>query len=171
MRTTFLTAAALVALLLPPAAAADSSGTVSAQVTVATPCVTVGNNLDYGTLPFSTSDPFVSVTKSSSTSYTNCSVTSEKIYVRGTTATSTTSNAVWDKLTGTNTCNTMPNVYSHSVGDDQGGKFLTLTDQLLNPAVAAGATKTLNTNLEMPCSGSSGAGETMTFSIIVTASF
>lgn len=158
------------ALLAPASTMATDNGTVSAQVTVATPCVTVGPNIDYGTKGFSTSTPPVSSTSSGTSSYTNCSSDPENIYVRGSNAVSTSSSATW-QLTGTGTCSAGVNRYYHSVGDDVGGANLSLSDQLINPAAAAGATKTLFANIAMPCSGSDGAGETMTFSIIVTASF
>jgi hypothetical protein len=171
MRLILVLALFAIAMLAPASASGANNGEVSAQVTVASPCVTVGNNINYGTLAFSTTTPFVQVSKSGTTSYTNCSVTAERIYVRGTTATSNTSDAVWDRLTGTNTCNVGPNIYGHSVQDGTTGLWLSLTDQELNAAAAAGVTRTVNTGLSMPCSGSDGAGETMNFSIVVTASF
>jgi hypothetical protein len=161
------------ALLAPASTMAAGEETVSAQVTVATPCITVGPNVNYGTLAFSTVNPFVQVSASGTTSYTNCSVTSEKVYMRGTNAVSASSSATWRPISAS-TCSTaqqIVDVYLHSVSDGTGGAFLSLSDQLLNPAAAAGATRTLSTQMTMPCSGSSGAGETMTFSIILTASF
>lgn len=158
------------ALLAPASTLATGEGTVSAQVTVATPCITVGPNIDYGTSSFSTLDPSNPHTITDTSSYTNCSSDAEKIYLRGSDAVSASSAATW-QLTGANTCSVVLNRYRHSVGDDVGGANLTLNDQLINPAAGAGATKTLFSLLEMPCSGSDGAGETMTFSIIVTASF
>lgn len=173
MRRSLLTLALLVSLIAPATAAAEDSGTVSAQVTVATPCITVGPNIDYGTLPFSTVTPFVQVSKTGTTSFTNCSVSAEKVYVRGTNAVSASGGATWRPISAS-TCSTAQqiiDVYTHSIADSTHGVFLSLTDQLFDPASAAGATSTLRTQMTMPCSGSNGAGETMTFSIIVTASF
>jgi hypothetical protein len=170
MRFAIMATLLVSALVAPASTMAAGNGTVSAQVTVATPCITVGSNINYGTKAFSTLSPFVSKTSNGTSSYTNCSSDPEKIYVRGSNAVSTSSAATW-QLTGTNACNAGVNRYYHSVGDDVGGANLTLSDQLINPAAAAGATKTLFATVEMPCSGSDGAGETMTFSITVTASF
>jgi len=156
------------ALLAPASTMATGEGTVSAQVTVAAPCVTVGPNIDYGTKGFSTAT--VPSSSTGVSSYTNCSSEPERIYVRGSNAVSTSSTATW-QVTGTDPCSVGVNRYYHGVGDDTGGANLSTTDQLINPSAAAGATKTLYATMTMPCSGSDGAGETMTFSIVVTASF
>lgn len=148
-----------------PMLAADN-GTVDAQVTVATPCVTVGPGIDYGTLQFGAPG-------GGSSSFTSCSTALEKIYLRGTDAVSTTSSATW-QLTSTSpsgpTCNPGLNRYLLNAGVQSYAPVLTLSDQQVADA-QPNTTETLYTGLELPCPGSDGAGETMTFSIIVTASF
>lgn len=150
-----------------PAMAADS-GQIAAEVTPAAPCVTVGGNLNYGVAPFSTLA--LAVNRNASSSFTNCSVQAEKIFVRGTDATSASSNATW-RLTGALPCQIDTNFYAVSANDGSAGANVSTTDQPLSSNMAAQTTKTLSTTLNMPCSGSAGMGEKMNFSIIITASF
>jgi hypothetical protein len=162
---------ALVGLLLGSAAptlAADN-GTVDAQVTVATPCVTVGPAIDYGVKRFG-------APAAGSSSFTNCSTDTERIYLRGTDAVSTSSAATWQLTTAStspapgNPCPGGVNRYFHFAGVQSYGVPLTLNDQQVTDAPAGDSTP-LYTALELACPGSDGGGETMTFSIIVTASF
>jgi hypothetical protein len=171
MRRSLVTLAILGSLLSPATAAATDNGTVSAEVTVVAPCITVGPNIDYGTLPFNT--PGHTVMERKATSYTNCSGMAEKVYARGTAAVSASSDTTWQLAPGSGLCMLEPNHYGHRVIDQSinAGFWTTTTDNLLNSAVAAGATVGLATDLMMACSGSDGAGETMTFSIILTATF
>ena len=170
MRSAMAAAILVAALLSPAAASADTTAEVSAQVTAASPCVTAGDSIDYGTLRFSTTDPWFVVSESGSTTFTNCSAAAEKIYVRGTRASSTSSDAVW-QLNDSTPCDVGPDSYSHQANDSETFIWLTGTDQLLVDNAAAGATTTMRTVLLMPCSGSVGSGDTMTFSIVITASF
>jgi hypothetical protein len=168
MRTTPIAFALLLgALAAGPAMAADT-GQIAAEVTPAAPCVTVGDNLNYGVAPFSTLAAAVS--RNASTSFTNCSVQAEQIFVRGTEATSASSDATWG-LTGALPCQIDTDFYALGVADGSTGLNLSTTDQRLSSSMAAETTKTLTTTFNMPCSGSAGMGEKMTFSIIITASF
>lgn len=167
MRTRSIAIATLLAALSAMPAAAADTGQITAEVTPAAPCVIVGENLDYGTRSFNSTSH---VQAQDSTSFTNCSVQAEKIYVRGTDATSSTSAATW-RLTGALPCNIGPNFYSHNIGNATLGVNLSTTDQLLTGAAATGSVTALTGSLMMPCSGSAGAGERMTMSIIFTASF
>jgi hypothetical protein len=157
----------LAAVSAMPAAAADN-GQITAEVTPAAPCLIVGENLDFGTRPFSTETSHLQA--QDYTSFANCSAQAEKIYVRGTDATSSTSAATW-RLTGALPCNIGPNFYALNIGNSTVGVNLSTTDQLLAGAVAVDSMMMLTGSLIMPCSGSSGAGERMTMSVIFTASF
>jgi hypothetical protein len=164
-----LVVAVLLAVSLVMPAAAASEEAVTGTVTVATPCITVGESLDFGSLRFSR--PGESATAAfDNTSYTNCSSGGEDIYVHGTKATSSTSAAEWN-LTGTIVCNVGPNYYRLGVGDSNSGVNLSTSAQLLGANVAGGATDAVSVEINMPCSGSDGAGETMTFQVVFTASF
>lgn len=101
------------------------------------------------------------------TSYTNCSGTAERILVRGTNATSSTSSTTWS-LTS-DLCPTL-NQFKYGVGGDAGGFAISNDDGVLDPS-APSTEVGVNTTLTMPCVGSDGAGETMTWSVIFTATF
>jgi hypothetical protein len=172
MKRILFIAVGLTASVAPMPVAAGSDGQVTAQVTVAAPCITVGSNIDYGVAAFS--DPNAAPAAIYGvTSYTNCSAAAQKVYARGTDAVSTAGSARWS-LTNGSVCPTN-NLYQHfltvpevSVMD---GLALSNTDGLLDSAVPAAATREVDAGLQLPCAGSDGAGETMTFSIVFTASF
>lgn len=158
-----------------PALAADS-GAVDAQVTVATPCITitnpVGSAIDFGTLPFS--HDFTTSSANRAVSYTNCSSADQRVFGKGTDASGPT--ATW-QLVAFNACNSGPNSYSidalapNEFGGDGTVAWLTTVDQELE-TVAAGSPGSIdNLMLAMPCVGSDGVGETMTFQVIFTATF
>jgi hypothetical protein len=171
MRRTLLTLAILGSLIAPTTAAAADSGTVSAQVTVAAPCITVGPNLDFGTARFTQGSTPI---PTRSTSYSNCSEWAQRIYARGTDAVSATSAATW-QLSPFINCDPNGlrlNEFILTLRTASGSTTLSdSSDTLFDEAAPAGATRALGTELIMPCSGSDGAGETMTFSIILTATF
>lgn len=176
--TTMALAAALVGTSTP--VAAQDSGTVGATLTVAdaSACLTVTQTavsyldaLDFsepGSGAAARSDPLYAVD--------NCGSVDIDISVRGTDATATgPSGSTW-ALTGdpafTTDCTTL-DVYAVDVEADGGTvalfTMLTTTDQ---PAfdLTAGATATnIGHDLWMPCQGSSGAGDTMSFDVIYTA--
>jgi hypothetical protein len=156
----------------PAMVAGADNGTVAAEVTVAAaeaPCIIVGPNISYGTLEFSRPDVPAS-NRNANLAYTNCSPQSQRIYARGTPAVSTSSGATWQLISVT-PCAEL-NHYWHSVVRENSSVVpLTLEDQLIDDVAPAGAEQLHPTNLAMPCRGSAGAGETMTFSIILTASF
>lgn len=173
MRRTIVTFAILGSLITPTTAAATDNGTVEAQVTVAAPCITVGAGLDYGTMRFSTATGTGTSYSvgGRTTSYSNCSSQSQLIYARGTNAQSSTSDAIWELTRNTVSCPTDLNKYRVTAQTDEPIVSLEHTDQLIDSAAAAGVTQTVTAGLTMPCSGSLGAGETMTYAIIVTATF
>ena len=189
----------IVATTFAPAAlpaSADESGMVNAQVTVASPCILLDEtSIDYGTAAFGTSAAEVHLTPppSSWPTFTNCSSSGEYVGIRATSAVGS-SGAAW-ALTGLigNPCTVAPpgkNVYSvDAVGVNASGFIIAkgqsgsggLKNQSkLFYAYPAGATAVLFasnqatrllTDIWMPCAGSDGAGQTMTFSFTLTASF
>lgn len=166
------TLAVLLACLPGSIQAAD----IGATVTVAAPCVTVGPAIDYGTHGFAPNGSVPSPASGSST-YANCGSTSEQIAVQGTDADSTMpgSSAAWT-LQSQQPCQgvTTPDKFRVEIKDYQQVSLAlsSSTAQVIDPALADGSgDQTLTTYLYMPCSGSSGAGETMQFTISVIAYF
>jgi hypothetical protein len=168
----FAVAAAYFVLTAVPALG-DNVGTVNAQVTVAAPCLTLSTTtLDFGTIRLVT-NPTTDVTGLTSSNYTitNCGAASEKLYAKGTDATSTSSNASWSLANNYSVCNLGPNYYGLGVGEDSGVVGLTKQSQALPTALPGGGTKTYNNSISSPCVGSGGAGETMTMQIMYTVAF
>lgn len=155
-----------------PTFAADTV-TVSASVAIVAPCLTVSTTtLDFGAQQLSTDAAVVSTDRT--ITYASCSATSETIFGRATGATDGAS-AAWS-LTGSSLqCSDLgPNKYrlrSHPSGVGPSHTLLTF-DQALEPVLAAGATG-LADRLELTtaCTGSDGAGSTMSFNVIFTATF
>jgi hypothetical protein len=155
-----------------PAFSADT-GTVNAKVTVASPCIAVqvaGGSIDFGTLTFSTPTTVVRP-GNGNTTITNCATTNENISARGTDATG--ANATWT-LVGTlfpYPCTHGTDKYGLDVEKvGPGAVALTTQDQLLGNAPPGQVQHPFNTTIFMPCTGSSGAGQTMNFQIVYTAS-
>lgn len=168
------------------------SGSVDMTVTIASPCITVGPTtpIDFGSQSFST--PSVPQSASSNAiTFANCTSVPEKVLVRGTDATGG-SNALWSLVTPPsqsgvmNECfnNPAPDKYSVRVEVPLGGEtaiqnfngHLTTTDTFLSTPSGNGSfqgqtTYTTLTKVLMPCTGSSGVGQTMSFQAIYTASF
>ena len=167
----------LVALLaaFPWPAAAAENGTISASVTVAAPCVTTGAPINYGTLGLAPNGATPAPAPGSS-SYTNCSSEVEQIAATGSDATSTTagSTALWT-LQSQQPCIGTTTLNQYRVeAKDYAQLSLALSSSTaspLHPGLAPGTTEPLTTFLYMPCSGSSGVGETMQFTITVIAYF
>lgn len=145
----------------------DDEGTVSAQVTAAAPCIQVTPaTLDFGTLGFSQSQvSFASASRP--LDVTNCGA-AIGLLGRGSDATST-SGAAWDLDTdGELDCPTTDR-YVQRV--DTGGASVPLhdTSDTNLRALGAGEVADLGAIVVMPCVGSSGAGQVMTFSYTFTA--
>jgi hypothetical protein len=152
-----------------PAFGADS-GTVAATVTAESTCITVTPaNAPLGTLPFSAAG------RTSSASITptiaSCTSASQKLFARGTAATGT--GATWH-LSSADVCMGTLNRYrvnpvsGFSTGSGMFIPPLSVSDQRV---ADLGANQTLVglLHVEMPCTGSDGAGTEMSFSIIFTA--
>jgi spore coat protein U-like protein len=143
----------------------DSEGTVSAQVSVAAPCIQVApTQLDFGTLGFS-SKP-TSVAASRALTATNCGA-SASLLGHGTNATSTAGTTWVLEPSGANVCSS-PNRYVQRIDTGPTSIPLSTADVTLRP-LAGGEAASLNAIVVMPCVGSSGAGEVMTFSYVFTA--
>jgi hypothetical protein len=155
---------------------AAGSGTVNAQVTGESACVILSAlSVNYGTLPFS-SDGGNPSSAGQTISYTNCGGTTEKIYGRGTDATGGNGSATWTLGSPPQLCpdrglnNYRFGIYQNTSGPPVGIEF-SKTDALIE-TVSAGAAGLADTlYIHMPCVGSSGAGLTMSFQAMFTASF
>jgi len=160
------------------ASCADNSGgvvtTTIDAVEAPGPCILLSTeNLDYGTLAFSTSQTPRSA--SSSLDVTNCSTTeAEEFLARGSDATG--ASATWTLTTlvpSGNTCvgaDGGQNRFVHQLSDGIAPALdLANGNQQYQASVAAGAVVTTGTTFHMPCSGSNGAGELMSTTITFTA--
>jgi hypothetical protein len=149
-----------------PTFTADN-GTVEASVTVATPCLVVTpGQIDFGTLPFSTTQISFGVAP---ISYTNCSESPERVYGRGTDA-SGGGSATWSLSTVP--CNGTLNNYTQGVTrPGNPATFLTTTDLELETVAGNLAGAYNQASITMPCAGSDGTGSYMSFQFIFTATF
>jgi hypothetical protein len=191
-----LTGAAIAVSVVPAFGA--GSGSVDMKVTVASPCLTVGpaTPVDFGNQSFSTPSAQQTAT-SNAISFANCASVPENVTVRGTDATGPS--AVWtlvdsppsqfDPTVGGQVINEClnappPDKYSVrvevAVGTEtavQGfnghlSKLDTFLRTVSGVASFQGATTYPTvTKLLMPCTGSSGAGQAMSFQAVYTASF
>jgi hypothetical protein len=144
----------------------DDVGTVSAQVSVAAPCLQVTpGQLDFGTLGFSQSNANLTGGTQPVTA-TNCG-SAAHLLGHGSNATSTAGTTWTLDPTGDTIC---PDLNRYGQRIDTGPVSITLTaqDRTLRDLAAAEAAS-LNAIVVMPCAGSAGAGQTMTFSYVFTA--
>jgi hypothetical protein len=145
----------------------DPEGTVSAQVTVAAPCIQVTPaQLDFGTLGFSP-NAASPLGASRGLTVTNCGSGSENVLARGTNATST-GGTTWTLEPNQGDLCSTTNRFTQRI--DTGPLSLPLSTQNSSVgSVVSGQPAQWNALLVMPCAGSGGAGEIMTFSYIFTA--
>jgi hypothetical protein len=172
-----LATAALLGARTGPALGADTI-TVSAQVNAAAPCL-IGppETIDFGSNLFTANDADESYS-SRQVIFTSCSGLPEQVFGRATSAENSDGSAVWTLGPGRQRCPAFGlNQYllevSATGGETRDGDIRTLSavDQqieLLEPG-ADGAHR--GVMLIMPCVGSDGAGETMSFQIIYSATF
>lgn len=153
-----------------PAFTADN-GSVAATVTVATPCITIDGltSIDFGVKSFST--PGAPEAFSVVDSYTNCSSAGENVSARGTNATSGGSPPVtWTLTPNNNPCDAGANQFAMSIA--KGGTFfLNASSDTQVETLGSGVASTVGLQLHMPCSGSAGTGQQMSFEYIFTATF
>jgi hypothetical protein len=164
-------AAALAAV--PTAARAGSSGVVPARVVVMSPCLTIeftrpgDTSIDFGVLGFGQRAGV-----GNSFQVDDCAPSGEVISGRATDATSATSNAKWSLVAGPLACpGGAPGEYALDTavaGVTGGDVFLTTSDTVLG--LAGAGSHSGDVTLWMPCFGSDGAGEAMTFQFVYTAS-
>lgn len=146
-----------------PTFAADT-GSVEATVTVATPCILVITTaIDFGSTPFANPDP-VGIS-SAGVSYQNCSDSIEHIWVGGTDATGPS--ATWEldgqaPATCAGTLNAFQLWFANLYVSEEYREL-----ELLG----ANASNAHSAQLYMPCVGSDGAGQTMSFQLTLSATF
>jgi hypothetical protein len=181
-RLAFLTVLLGVAVLAAgavPAFTADS-GSVVATVNVGAPpapCLTLSTSaVDFGTLPFS--DPAAASTPteraSPSVHVASCSTAPEVVWLGANDAT-TASGGTWGipgGLNSENTCSLGPNLYlpSYATSSPFLGAGRLYRSWVSLPTFAPNAGTDLTFQIQMPCQGSVGAGETasMTFTVAAT---
>ncbi len=165
-RSTFL--AVVVALLMPltafPTLGADN-GTVNATVATAAPCMTLDmTSVDFGVHSFqpALADGFAG----GPVVVSDCSTVNQELFVSGTNASSTSSSVVWTLTDSSDPCAAGLDTFRVSAVNALLGNqnILPTLFRSIGP-VWAGSPATINLNLWMPCEGSSGQGETMTFDI------
>lgn len=158
---------------LPGLTTAASSGTVSATVTGAAPCITVSGSIAFGTLPFSQVNNLSGgFAGNQGTTVTNCGAQSEAILARLSTATNGNTN--WTVTTGDPCANGSTNIYGMDVFDysNYAGKLrMSGSDQTFLSSLGGNTGLTISGEIFMPCTGSAGAGVQMTSTITLTATF
>jgi hypothetical protein len=160
--------------LASPVLAADTV-TVDATVTIDAPCLTVSTEtIDFGRLRFSgTIFPTIATR---ALSYASCSGSQELVFARGTDAVEAGGGpAGWqlgDLLDG---CwdGGIPNIFMLDLDDAEGrhNRRLSTTDQQADSIAPASTGVYSEASFWAPCQGSDGTGSTMTFQIILTATF
>jgi hypothetical protein len=174
---TLVAALVLLGTTAMPAFSDGHTGTVDATVTVtAGPCIQVGvETINFGTQEFSTTEGTVQ-SDSSAYNLTNCGDADQSFYASGTDASNTAATATWtlnDAGAGLD-CASSTNEYQMLLFGTAAFQRLSssvekvVPDTGANP-VAPSGTHSVTNRLIMPCSGSDGAGETMSLSIIYTA--
>lgn len=166
---------ALAVASVTPAAAAGS-GTVPGSVTVeqSVACLLVEGSYDFGSQPLAAANGAPDPHSSSTTAgITSCGTDTQDVLVHG-------SNAIGDAVPAA-TWQLSAGAVSGSCGVDTFGIGVTMADVANSPTVpvslldssfgsfSPGLQFNTGANIYMPCSGSSGAGETMTFSVVYTA--
>lgn len=174
-----LVAGGIIAAAVP--AFSGSSGAVSATVSVASTCVTVTPaTVSFGALPFSAPGGDSSWARQSITA-TNCSSGNESYFAKGSNAQGSTSTWSLNQQSDThlvpNPCSLTPgtNQYQAGLGATTmfpDFTFVGTTDVPMNGTWAtatANEVKNGSAEVVMPCQGSSGAGETMAFTLTIIA--
>ena len=150
----------------------NPGGSIAATVTVSAPCITLGTNaIDFGTHNFSTNSVDSFTNKFVNPTYTDCSPSSENVFVHGSDATGG-GGAAWTlRDGGINTCPFGTNVYTSEIEDNLLNIIQVSTVDRTLATTTAGGSAAFIFILHMPCSGSSGAGQLMSFTYTLTASF
>lgn len=173
--TALFTAIAMLAATATPMFAADN-GTVDATVTLATPCVTMDTtSIGFGTQVFSTPGNEVIATGNPQVGITNCGAADEVLYGAGTDAASADPNnpAQWALVTQAIDCgnNTPNDSYALEVLNANIDALLSTSASTLITLPGNAGSLTIDHLIHMPCSGSTGAGQTMSMQVIYTVTF
>lgn len=159
-----LTACAIAASATP--AFGDPEGTVSASVSVAAPCIEVTPaTLDFGVLGLSSAALPVS-SALVPVEARNCGTAREQLVARGTNANGSGGSS-WT-LVSFNLCDA-PNRFAQLLTRNLVQYDLSATDLEIGSPIGGAEVAQLRAGMFMPCAGSGGAGEIMTFSYIFTA--
>lgn len=166
-----------------PALGADS-GTVNAQVTVASPCLTLDvTSINFGTGSFSQPSQAMTQLQNHQLNVSSCGTTSQGLFARGTDATASDgSDATWALIGSAQSdlCTQGLNKYFLSNylwnGSSQVASvgITPVNRQFVDQTsagyrLAAGGSLRIDQLLFMPCTGSAGAGKTMNFQLTYTA--
>lgn len=161
--------AVLVGLPLALPVAANDNGTVPGSVTVeaSNACILVEGTYDFGTLPFAESGLTFGAQSQTAANITSCGSGNQDIFVRGTDAIG--ESAAWSLNPAVVDAPCQPDSYGLLATDFiRPGAALSTTDTQWVPLGANAAIETYGV-IYMPCQGSSGAGQLMSFSVIYTA--
>lgn len=133
----------------------------------ATACLTVSPSgaIDFGTGMLSKSAAPVTLSGDQDVTVTNCGTLAETISVHGTDATAT--GTTW-RLVGGDPCASGPNFYGLALSDASGDLRVGSGDTTV-ATVAPGQTLTRRPKILMACTGSEGAGKTLTTQLVFTA--
>jgi hypothetical protein len=145
----------------------DSEGTVTAQVSVAAPCIqATPAQLDFGSLGFSqsTTSPIAATRQ---LTLTSCAGGSQNVFARGTAAASPGGTAWTLEPNQGDLCSTLDR-FAQRIGNDGFSYPLSLQNTSV-AALPGNSADSVDAILVMPCVGSSGGGEVMTFSYLFTA--
>ncbi|MGH2583849.1 MAG: hypothetical protein ACRDJE_02940 [Dehalococcoidia bacterium] len=151
----------------------QSNGTVTATVQVqAAACITINpTSFAYPASGLSTASALNQVVPAVGTNKpvaTNCSSVSENFLAQG--AAATGQGAIWQLVQSIDCTIGNTNQYRHDVRLTSGSfGALSTTDQTWQSNIPANNTKTLDTQLTMPCTGSDGVSVTMSMPIVITA--
>jgi hypothetical protein len=168
-----ITACLLAAGRAGPALGADNV-TVDAQVSIVAPCLTVSTTaIDFGPQLFSP-DGGAPRVSAQPVSFANCGGANEQVYARGTGATETGGGASWALVLPGSSCPAYGlNRFSLTARASTAGVDVDLApqDRLLDLVPAGSSGQFDQLQLHTPCVGSDGAGTTMSFRVIFTATF
>ena len=163
--------AVLVASVAAPAWAADN-GTIDATVSVEGPCIEIGSpTVDFGAQGFSTTGsdnlPFAAAV-----SVTNCSASYVDLYATASDASNLGDTVIWSMTDAfdPDTQDICPSTdtFAASLGDGIYDYWLSKSSDTL-VTQRAHSMVSLYPKMAMPCSGSHGSGQVMSFTYTVTA--
>jgi hypothetical protein len=176
MRRLLMLSVALAAMVAPMSVvASEHEGSVQARVYVEqpAPCITLDGALaDFGVAQFSTTSSANYVQGAMST-ITNCSGGSADLLARTTKASNAAGTVQWTPVnTTTNPCATGPNTFQHVLFLGVGGFAIDETNQTVlvsGDTFGDGQQRNFQHLLGMPCTGSDGNNDALTWTVTFTA--